>query len=117
MDISEKNKELIISLAVVFAVALIVVGFLYFRQKENGEDGQEQETIQESAQKRELTGEEKKAILESLSAPSASRRTESELTDEEKKEILENLSAPKDSELTTEEKKRILDSLSAPKSQ
>lgn len=98
---SEKNKELAISLALILVIALMAVGFLYFLQKKDGQELKEGEP----------TEEEKKEALEALSAPEDS---ESEMTEEEKKRVLENLSAPEDIELTIEEKKKILDALGAP---
>lgn len=59
-----------------------------------------------------LTDEEKKEILQSLSAPEGA---ESRYTDEEKQKILKSLSAPSSEPiLSEEEKKKILESLSAP---
>lgn len=112
-DLSKIKKEQLLPVLRILRIALfvvlaIIVGVIvYFQQRGPGDEkGKEIPT-----RKDELTEQKKKAILESLSAPSDTPQ----YTKEEKKRILENLSAPSDQPtLSDEEKKAILESLSAP---
>jgi len=93
--------------AVFIVLAIIIGSIVYFQQIGPVVEKEKEEPVREG----ELTRQQKKDILESLSAPSDAPQ----YTNEEKKQILEGLSAPADQPiLSIEEKKAILESLSAP---
>ena len=94
---------------VVFVLVLLVpaIFFILWQQWQA-----RREASPEAQQKQELTDQQKKEILEKLSAPPGARQ----YTPEEKRQILESLSAPSEQQpLSEEEKKAILESLSKPK--
>ena len=95
------KKDIITVLAISIVLGIIILVMLYANR-------QEEVVVQPQESPRE-------EILRSLSEPSSSPR----LTDEEKKEILDSLSAPAQgggNALSEEEKQEILNSLSAPSS-
>ncbi|GEM_PF-6808091 len=97
----------IFRVAVFVALAVIVGLIVYFQQRGLVVEKEKEEPVREG----ELTRQQKKDILESLSAPADAPQ----YTREEKMQILEGLSAPADQPiLSIEEKKAILESLSAP---
>ena len=103
----EPLRPLLVGVLVISVLIAIAIGASFLSKKDMGEilspQGREEQKT--------LSSEEKKALLESLSAPRGDT-----LTDEEKKAILESLSAPrKAGELTDEEKKQILENLTAPR--
>ena len=107
-----KRETLFSMLRIVgFALVLLVlaISFILWQQWEV-----KKERMVEESQDQEPINQQKKEILESLSAPPGVER----YTAEEKRQILENLSVSSEqTPLSEEEKKRILDSLSAPPQQ
>jgi len=108
-DLSKIKKEellpvlRILRIAAFVVLAIIIGVIVYFQQKES--------EIEKDKEIRP-TEQQKKEVLERLSAPSDA----SQYTDQQKREILERLSAPADTpRYTDEENRAILESLSAPK--
>ena len=102
---SRKIQTFFAGVLIILVLVAVAIGASFLSKKDIGKifspQGREEQRV--------LSDEEKKALLESLSAPG-----ESNLSDEEKKAILESLSAPGESNLTDEEKRQILENLTAP---
>jgi len=95
----------------VLVLAVLGIFFVLWQQQQAKKEKEPQAPAgQETRQ--ELTGEQKKEVLEKLSAPPGAKQ----YTVEEKIRILESLSAPQNTErvLDEAEKKRLLDALRNP---
>jgi len=108
-----KRETLFSILRVVGLVLFLLVlglAFIMWQQWQVREQVRKEEGPQ-APSRQELTDQQKRAILESLSVPAGGPQ----YTTEEKREILQNLSAPvSQPAMSIEEKKKILDSLSSP---
>lgn len=107
MEGSKKEKILSLLRPAGFVLLFVIIGLIvYLIQQEPERSGEAFPQTQKP-----LTDEQKKEVLESLSAPAGAPK----YTDKEKQKILEDLSAPSGkTPLSEEEKKKILESLSVP---